>query len=385
MIPYIYSYAHIAQATGIPMVRPMFLEDQNNETAWQKDLQYFWGKEMLVAPNCSDGGNTVSVWLPKGNWYDFWTDKSYGGDKTESIPAATGVVPAFVKAGAIIPMAPFAKSTFFIPKDVLLIHVYTGADGSFRLYEDDGVTEKYRTKNELRTTDLRYAEQDLGLEVSAAHGTFTGAADSRSYQIVYHGLAASTSLHVNTSALATVATPPSFPASQDGVVWDSDKKLLHVFLAARPVNAAFRVGTASGMPSAGGAGGSVRGGAGGSVSGGTGGSVNGGAGGSVNGGAGGRDGGSGSGGVGGHPIGGSGGNATGGVSVSQNGGAGGSTSGGNRGGSGASASTSNSGTASGCSCHIGDVHRPSGRLLLMGIALAVVGFHRTRKISKGRS
>ncbi|HXU06141.1 MAG TPA: TIM-barrel domain-containing protein, partial [Polyangia bacterium] len=63
MIPYIYSYAHVAQATGMPMARAMFLEDQTNATAWQNDLQYFWGHEMLVAPNCSDGGNNVSVWL----------------------------------------------------------------------------------------------------------------------------------------------------------------------------------------------------------------------------------------------------------------------------------------------------------------------------------
>jgi alpha-glucosidase (family GH31 glycosyl hydrolase) len=150
MMPYIYSYAHIAQAMGTPMARPMFLEDQSNSTAWEKDNQYMWGKEMLVAPNCSDGNNSVPVWLPKGNWYYFWDDKKYAGDKTESISAATGVIPVFVKEGAIIPMAPFAKSTFFIPKDTLFVHVYTGANGSFQLYEDDGVTEKFRTKNEFR-------------------------------------------------------------------------------------------------------------------------------------------------------------------------------------------------------------------------------------------
>jgi len=113
MIPYIYSYAHVAQATGLPMARPMFLEDQTNATAWQNDLQYLWGHEMLVAPNAADGGNAVSVWLPTGTWYYFWDDKKYTGGTTTSITAATGVVPAFVRAGAIIPMAPFAKSTFF--------------------------------------------------------------------------------------------------------------------------------------------------------------------------------------------------------------------------------------------------------------------------------
>jgi len=261
-----------------------------------------------------------------------------------------------VKAGAIIPMAPFAKSTYFIPKDILVIHVYTGADGSFRLYEDDGVSERYRTKNELRTTELRYSEQDLGLEVGAVQGTYAGSAASRSYQIVYHGLAAPAPLHVNTTTLGSLATPPNLPPSQDGLVWDADKKLLKVYLATRSVNTAFRVGKTSGMPSDGGPGGSVSGGAGGSVSG-AGGGLSGGAGGSVTGGAGGTFSGS--------------------LGGNLNGGTGNVTNGGSQGSGDASAATK--GTTSDCACHIGDVHRPSGMLFLVGIVLAMVGFHRTRK------
>jgi alpha-D-xyloside xylohydrolase len=235
MIPYIYSYAHIAQATGVPMARSMFLEDQGNETAWQKDLQYYWGKEMLVAPNCDDGGNAVSVWLPKGNWYYFWDDKKYAGDKTESITAATGVVPAFVREGAVIPMAPFAKSTFFIPKDQLLVHVYAGADGSFVLYEDDGVSEKYRTKGELRTTNLRFVQKDLGVLIGVAQGTFSGAPTAKSYSVVYHGLAESVPLFLNGTSLKSYANEAAIPATEDGATWDDTKKLLIVHVASTPV------------------------------------------------------------------------------------------------------------------------------------------------------
>ncbi len=238
MMPYIYTYAHIAQATGMPMARPMFFENPNSPTAWQKDGQYLWGKEMLVAPNCSDGGNAVLVWLPGGNWYYFWDDKKYPGDKTESVTAATGVVPVFVREGAIIPMAPFAKSTFFIPKDTLFAHVYTGADGSFQLYEDDGVTEKFRTKNEFRVTDMRFIQSDLGIEIGAAKGSFAGAPSQRTCRIVYHGLSAAVPLYLNGAAISSYTKTADIPANQNGTVWDAEKKLLTVYMASRPVGSA---------------------------------------------------------------------------------------------------------------------------------------------------
>ena len=243
-MPYIYTYAYRAHATGIPMARPMFLEDQNNSTAWQKELQYFWGKELLVAPNCSDGDNNVSIWLPKGNWYDFWNDKKYAGDQTISYSAAKGVVPVFAKEGAIIPMAPFAKSTLFIPKDTLLVHVYTGSDGSFQLYEDDGVTEKFRTKNEFRLIDIQFIQKNLCLEIKASNGAFTGAPSRRSHQIIYHGLSAAAALYCDTAAIPSYNRISDIPSNQNGSIWDSEKKLQNVHLSSRDINTAFKVANA---------------------------------------------------------------------------------------------------------------------------------------------
>jgi alpha-D-xyloside xylohydrolase len=248
MIPYIYSYARIAQATGIPMARSMFLEDQDNSTAWEKDLQYMWGREMLVAPNCSDGDNDVSVWLPEGNWYYFWDDTKYTGDTTEDIYAATGDIPVFVREGAVIPMAPFATSTFFIPNDHLLVHVYTGADGSFELYEDDGVTERFRTNDESRLTEIQFTEADLGVEIGASEGSFDDAPSSRSYQIVYHGLSAETPLILDDTPIPTFSTAADIPENQNGAVWDSEENLLNVYVASRAMDSAFKVLSEAGTP-----------------------------------------------------------------------------------------------------------------------------------------
>lgn len=236
MIPYIYSYAHQAQETGIPMARPMFLEDQDNPTAWEREMQYLWGNELLVVPNPSDGNNNVSVWLPGGNWYYFWDDTIHAGDTTENVSAPTGVVPVFVREGAIFPTAPYAMSTFFIPQDQLILHAYTGADGTFRLYEDDGVSERFRTQGELRTTELSFTQQDLVVDIAAAQGTYADAPSSRSYQVVYHGLSEGPPMYVSGMPIPTYDSADSIAEGADGAVWDADAGLLTVYVASRPVD-----------------------------------------------------------------------------------------------------------------------------------------------------
>jgi len=235
MMPYLYSYAHLAARTGMPMVRSMFFEDPENEIAWQKDMQYYWGREMLVAPNCSDGNNNVSVWFPKGDWYDYWNDDKLEGDKTVNYYAPTGVTPVFVKAGAIVPKAPYALSTFWIPKDSLNIHVYAGADGTFSLYEDDGVSEKYRTEDDFCTTHLSYRDADNGVIVSGAIGSYDGAPETRAYTIVYHGLSDAPALYFCGNSIQSYSSISEIPGNETGLVWDSDKKLATVILPTQDV------------------------------------------------------------------------------------------------------------------------------------------------------
>jgi alpha-D-xyloside xylohydrolase len=128
----------------MPMARAMVLYYQNDSSAWKFDSQYYWGDEILAAPVTADSGY-VSVWLPPGNYYDFWNNQLYQGNRVIRYFASTGKLPLFIKEGAVIPMCDFALSTSFINQEKLNIHIYTGADGSFTLYEDDGETELYKT------------------------------------------------------------------------------------------------------------------------------------------------------------------------------------------------------------------------------------------------
>jgi len=195
LLPYTYTYAREASATGMPIARAMLLAYPGDAAAWSHDLQYMWGDALLVAPNCGET-DTVNVWLPEGTWYDFWTDARSAGGNVRGVPAEGARIPLFVRAGAIIPMAPPALSTAFLRRDSLTIHVYTGSDGCFTLYEDDGVSEQYR-EGAFRTSRITYEEQSHALRVEGGHGTYDGAPTRRFVRAVFHGLTGTWAASVN--------------------------------------------------------------------------------------------------------------------------------------------------------------------------------------------
>lgn len=182
LMPYTYTAAHRAAESGIPIARPMLLVYQDNPLAWKHDLQYLWGSDILVAPNTADLGD-VDVWLPDGAWYEYDGDQAIAGAKVISVRAMTGDLPMYVRAGAIIPKREFALSTAFIDKSKLLLDIYTGANGSFRLIEDDDKTEAYRTNNERMLTDITFDDSQGRIVIQGAAGSYSGAPTRRSYEV----------------------------------------------------------------------------------------------------------------------------------------------------------------------------------------------------------
>jgi alpha-glucosidase (family GH31 glycosyl hydrolase) len=232
LLPYIYSIAHEAAATGMPMARAMVIDYQNRPNAYTHDLQYMWGPSLLVAPVTSDGGATQNVWLPAGDtWYNFWADnKHVGTDSADlSYVTSTGEIILFVKAGAILPKYPYAQSTAFLSKRQLELEIYAGADGSFNLVEDDGVTESYRVTGATSTTTLTFT--DAGTRTTIAHpqGTYAGAPTARRYVVRIHGLTAPVGMRVNGGpTLPSYNSEATAITSGGGTVWDAAKKILSV-------------------------------------------------------------------------------------------------------------------------------------------------------------
>src|SRR4030095_12414409 len=144
LLPYLYSVVREAAETGLPIMRALWLHHHDDATAVARGDEYLWGPNILVAPVTDKGASTRNVYLPRGSWYDFWTEeKIEGGQETiKSVDLAT--MPLFVRAGAIIPFGPFKQYTEEKVDSPVTIQIYPGADASFTLYEDDGKTFDYR-------------------------------------------------------------------------------------------------------------------------------------------------------------------------------------------------------------------------------------------------
>jgi alpha-glucosidase (family GH31 glycosyl hydrolase) len=236
LLPYTYSFAREASSTGMPLARALLLAYPDRAEAWANDLEYLWGSELLVAPNAAAGYTNVNLWLPPGDWYDFWSDDRVAGDRTIQAWAPPGRVVLYAKAGAIIPMAPPASSTAFMPRDVLDIHVYDGADGTFTLREDDGVSEDYRTSGHRETT-LSYSAASRTLAIRGAQGGFAAAPDTRRYRVYVHGLTTAACATVDGVEVAQLRTEHDARVLGSGAAWSqhANSGVLAVVTPAKPI------------------------------------------------------------------------------------------------------------------------------------------------------
>lgn len=229
LMPYLYSAAHHASASGLPMARAMVIDHQNDERAWSHDLQFMWGSSILVAPNCSEG-DPVNIWLPEGKWFDYWTDQRMNGGVEIEYQTPVGRLPLFVKAGSIIPAGQYAVSTAFIPQESLTVHIYPGDDGRFTLIEDDGISERYKTRNEIRRTEFSFRQRDTSLTIAGAVGSFLGARDERIYRIEFHGISKRTCAAVNGRILKEIQKKSGSGKSRSGILWDQRRNIVTVLL-----------------------------------------------------------------------------------------------------------------------------------------------------------
>jgi hypothetical protein len=142
----------------------MVLEYQNEKTAWDAKYQYMFGDFLLVAPALEKTDTEVSVWLPKGNWVNFFSGKKFTGDRTIKVPAKLGEIPVFIKEGAIIPMGPEISYADEKPLSPVTLDIYPGdKPSSYSLYEDDGVSRNYLLKKAYALTTFSCRKQKDGI------------------------------------------------------------------------------------------------------------------------------------------------------------------------------------------------------------------------------
>ena len=184
LMPYAYSIAREA-VDGKPMIRAMFLEEENAHTLGTATrYQYMYGPYLLVAPIYQETamdaqGNDIrnNIYLPQGTWIDWFTGEKYeGGRILNNYDAPLWKLPVFVKAGAIIPMNEPHNQPNQVDASMRIYELYPAGNSSFVEYDDDGITELYRF-GQYTTTKIESACDGKGnvtVTINPTEGEFNG-------------------------------------------------------------------------------------------------------------------------------------------------------------------------------------------------------------------
>jgi len=170
LMPYLYSAVRETSKTGLPILRAMWLHHPDDPAAVARGDQYFWGRDMLVAPVVEKGATSRRVYLPRGTWFDFWTEQRVQGGSEIDRAVDLATMPLYVRAGAVIPMGPVKQYTAEPLDGPLSFTVYPGADGAFELFEDDGRSFEYRQGGWMGIT-CRWNDRSRRLSLSLTGGS----------------------------------------------------------------------------------------------------------------------------------------------------------------------------------------------------------------------
>ena len=202
LMPYLYTLAEETARTGIPMMRPLFL-DYPDATADKHPIdndpgtegEFLLGHDVLVAPppypEAPEAPDAYEVEFPSSAWYDLWTgervapvvrtrnpESNAPAGATEQVGLSTSVhptsdsLPVYVRGGAILPIAPLVQSTDETPQGPLTLRIYAGDDCRGSLYSDDGKSLAYQKGASLRM-DFACEITGKGLTLRIArHGAF---------------------------------------------------------------------------------------------------------------------------------------------------------------------------------------------------------------------
>jgi alpha-D-xyloside xylohydrolase len=184
LLPYIYSMAAAVHQKHATILRGLLFDFAEDENVKEIGDSFLFGKAFLVCPvtepmyygansmPLSNTEKTKRVYLPKGAlWYDFWTNTPYAGGQTVICRAPLEIIPLFVKAGSIIPVSEPLMYADERKGELSEIVIYSGADGDFVLYNDEGDNYSYENGN-FSSICLSYKDNAKTLTFGAACGEF---------------------------------------------------------------------------------------------------------------------------------------------------------------------------------------------------------------------
>jgi len=167
LLPYIYTATWQAAQSGAPLARALVLCFPDDPAVVDRDDEYLFGDALLVAPVVTEGATEREVYLPAGEWYDFWSEERFDGPGMITVQAPLDRLPLFVKGGAVIPMWPVQQYVGEDTAPVLTLAAYP-ANGEHQsvLYEDDGASPDYLNESAHCVSRFSLSQGRAGMPVT---------------------------------------------------------------------------------------------------------------------------------------------------------------------------------------------------------------------------
>jgi alpha-D-xyloside xylohydrolase len=186
-MPYIYSLTGMVTQQDYTIMRALVMDFGQDQNVCNIGDQFMFGPALLINPVYTYKARTRQVYLPAGTgWYDLRSGRHFQGGQTIQAEAPYTDIPLFVRAGSILPCGPEIQYTAEKPADPIRLFVYTGADGSFDLYEDEEVNYNYE-QGKYSIIPLYYSEKDQTFTIGQRKGEFSGMLKSRTFEIIWSG------------------------------------------------------------------------------------------------------------------------------------------------------------------------------------------------------
>jgi alpha-D-xyloside xylohydrolase len=185
LMPYIYSLAGMTWLNDYTIMRALVMDFPVDAKVREISDQYMFGPALMVCPVYAYGARNRKVYFP-GNegWYNLYSGSYIAGNQTISVDAPYERMPLFVRAGSIVPFGPEIMYSDEKQPETITLFVYGGRDGSFTLYEDEGVNYNYE-KGDYATIPFIYNDANKTLEIGERKGTFNSMLKQRMFNIVY--------------------------------------------------------------------------------------------------------------------------------------------------------------------------------------------------------
>jgi hypothetical protein len=224
LIPLLYNASWINATTSEPPILPLYYRWPDSPAAYTSPQSYLFCRQILVAPftkaiETSLGLARQVIWLPQGDWYNFFTGEYLQGGSWTAVYGRLQDIPAFISSGTIIPINDDGSSNGTALPTSLTIRAVPGKASTFSLYEDDGVSQAYKYGNYSETEIKQELNGDTWqFSISPRQGSFSEVPANRTWRLEVFGLTSPSSL---SCLVDTASIQPSW-------YYDQTRHILHI-------------------------------------------------------------------------------------------------------------------------------------------------------------